>query len=78
LNSQALIHTTRDKAIFLQTEVITLGDKLEKMNKQIEVETGVVNYLTNKTKELKVCLLELTVKILVFGPGSNFFLESKR
>ena len=61
MNNQALINTTRDKAIFLQTEVLTLGDKLSKMNKQIEIETGVVDYLTKKTKELKVCHLELTV-----------------
>jgi len=60
LNNQALINTTREKAIFLQTEVLTLNEKLSKMNKQIEIEKDVVGYLTNKTKELKICHLELT------------------
>jgi len=60
LNNQALINTTRDKAIFLQTEVLTLNEKLSKMNKQIGIETDVVGYLTKQTKELKICHLELT------------------
>jgi len=40
-----------------------LNDKLDKMDKQIQIERELVNFLTTRTKEMKLQLLEDMVNI---------------
>jgi len=48
----------------LQNEVNMYNDKLDRMDKEIQIERELVNYLGARTKEMKVQLLEDMVNFI--------------
>ena len=63
IGAQALANRTAEEVCQLQNEVNMLNDKLDKMDKQIQIERELVNFLTTRTKEMKLQLLEDMVNI---------------
>lgn len=79
IGAQALANRTAEDVCQLQNEVNMYNDKLNKMDKQIQIERELVNYLTTRTKEMKIQLIEDTVNLFFYMlKESDLFYNRKK